>query len=301
MMLQESTPDPTERVFPSLQGIAASSDGSIVAVLYRHEAKDNLAVYAVSPSDAGPCDWERSLSLRLPTHDAQEIIFAPDDATLLVRDDPFSYRFLAVRIDGSIQCQLEPYRDGLGLRVMACPPKDAAVVAPYICLGSFDRCCRFLDRLTWDVVATIRIPLSLSASEDDGEFESVQVFVEESTAATETETIRGPPLRTARSSGVAASKGTLSRRPRPAAIVEETVVRTVSRDGWSVRPQGSDVPHGAVRFAAWDSEGRFCAVRCDDVPHVVWILDISRRTVAAIVGASSNWCGNSVCVCVCVT
>ena len=123
-------------------GMAFSHDGRFLAVASRRDCKDAVCVYSTAT-------WEQVCRFHTDTNDLADLYWSPDDAAILVKDDPLEYKLIVYRMDGAVVSVFSAYEDALGIKRVCFSNKG-----DFLAVSSYDEQVRLLSTLTWTPVAT---------------------------------------------------------------------------------------------------------------------------------------------------
>ncbi|GIL47177.1 hypothetical protein Vafri_4066 [Volvox africanus] len=227
------------------RGMAFSTDGAHLAVLERNDMKDWVSVYDTRT-------WSEASHFQLQTSDAADLAWSPEGGILAAWDTCLKYKVvLADPRSGAALAAYSAYdHDALGVKLCSWSPGGELLA-----VGSFDRCARLLDHITWQPLLTAEHPQAVAAPSN------VLVFREEPDEQPGNPASH-PTDPFARSSYVLADL--------PAAVP-------------SLKPPlGASTPKLGVGRCAWSGDGRYLATLEDSSGAAVWIWDLTAMELVAV-------------------
>lgn len=251
------------------QGVSFSPGGEYLVVAERREGKDSLSLFETT-------SWQIVKNFPVCTKNLAGVLWAgsitsPSTATtstpsamtggvLAVWDSPLQYLVALYSMSGHCMARFSAYEMALGVWDVGWAPSGQ-----FLAITSFDNKIRLLNHLTWGVVAefphttTITTTSSTSTS-------SATVYREAKTPLT------GYPATLACARGLPT--------PLTSVAYHEETSRPIT-----LATQPSQPPAQAPRSPpalAFSRDGRYLATRRWDMPGVVWVWDVGRVCLKAV-------------------
>ncbi|BDA42493.1 probable POC1 centriolar protein homolog A at N-terminal half [Coccomyxa sp. Obi] len=273
------------------RGFGFSPDGSMMALIERHDCKDFLSLFAAK-------DWKPLAHLALPTQDAAGLAFSPDGSCFAVWDSSLDFQVLVYGLDGSCLASYRAHTDGLGIKSVAW-----SSTGQFLAVGTYEQEVLLLDNATWEPCA------QLAHCEVVPESEQLVVYEEvEDTPPTNAPAVAQPPQSRptpaprskpggTQSSGKAVQVKRVSivasarAQPAEARVVEAPrvdtrshyVVQTLPARLRSLKPP-IDKPNPKIGIGRmeWSADGKFLATRNDNMAGAVWVWDATRLDLVAV-------------------
>ncbi|KAG2498499.1 hypothetical protein HYH03_003750 [Edaphochlamys debaryana] len=225
-------------------GLAFSADGSHLAVLERTEGKDWAAVYDTRT-------WGEAAHFTLPTADAADLAWSPEGGLLAIWDSCLSYKLALVDArSGAAVASYSAYaNEALGIKCVSWAPRGELLA-----VGSYDRCARLLNHLSWTPLLEAEHGRSLAGPA------GLVVYREES----------DEPVGPGQAQAQAHGRSRYAIAPLPAALP------------FSKPPLDSPAPKLGVGRCAWSGDGRYLATLEDSAGACVWVWDTAAMELAAV-------------------
>ncbi|XP_068014281.1 WD repeat-containing protein WRAP73 isoform X2 [Melanerpes formicivorus] len=233
------------------QGLAFSRDGRYAAVAERRDCRDCLSIFVCS-------GWQLLRHFETETQDLAGIEWAPNGCVLAAWDSCLQYKMLLYSLDGRLLSTYCAYEWSLGIKAVAWSPSSQ-----FLAIGSYDEKVRLLNHVTWKELAELEHPAAL------GSTKAVVYKEVEKAPAAEAERLPLPPPR-ALASSLFSTHSKYEICPLPASL-------------HSVKPVADRAnPRLGVGMLAFSSDNCFLASKNDNIPHAVWIWDIQKLKLLAV-------------------
>ncbi|GLC72039.1 hypothetical protein PLESTF_001197600 [Pleodorina starrii] len=231
------------------RGMAFSADGAHLAVLERSDMKDWVSVYDTRT-------WSEAAHFPLETSDAADLAWSPEGGVLAAWDTCLKYKVVLVDPrNGSPLATYAAYtHDALGVKVCSWSPGGELLA-----VGSFDRCARLLDHVSWQPLLTAEHPTSVAAPAQ------VVAFQEEPD-----EPVGGPTASAA------------SRPPDPSARSSYVIAQLPVPVPYAKPPLDAPAPKLGVGRCVWSGDGRYLATQEDSAGWAVWVWDLGAMELGAV-------------------
>ncbi|EFJ50847.1 hypothetical protein VOLCADRAFT_73435 [Volvox carteri f. nagariensis] len=237
------------------RGVAFSADGAHMAVLERSDMKDWASVYDTRT-------WSEAAHFQLSTSDAADLAWSPEGCVLAVWDSCLKYKVVLVNPrNGSPLATYSAYdHEALGVKLCSWSP-----AGELLAVGSFDRCARLLDHVTWQPLLTAEHPQAVTAPA------GVLVFRE----------VRGREL------------GWGAGEPDEPAVPASRLHDPAARSSYVLADLPASVPFAkpaldapspklGVGRCAWSGDGRYLATLEDSSGNAVWLWDLTAMELVAV-------------------
>ncbi|XP_058575341.1 WD repeat-containing protein WRAP73 isoform X2 [Neofelis nebulosa] len=233
------------------QGVSFTRDGRYMALAERRDCQDHVSVFVCS-------DWQLLRHFDTETQDLAGIEWAPNGCVLAVWDTCLEYKVLLYSLDGRLLSAYCAYEWSLGVKSVAWSPSSQ-----FLAIGSYDGKVRILNHVTWKMITEFGHPATISNPK-------IVVYKEaEKTPRLAPGRLAFPPPRAA--AGVAS----------PAETKYEIASVPVSLQ--TLKPVADRAnPKIGIGALAFSPDSYFLATRSDSVPNAVWIWDIQKLRLFAV-------------------
>lgn len=240
------------------RGISFTKDGKFAAIATRKDCKDYLNLVACQ-------SWEVMGTFSVDTIELSDLEWSPNDSTIAVWDCSLEYKVLIYSPDGRCLFKYQAYENGLGVKTVAWSP-----CGQFLGVGSYDQAVRILNHLTWKPVAefvhpnVVRSPATavvFKEIEESCEFDMSTLHLSED--------------------------GTHSMIQNENPSEDNTRVRYKVIDfpvtlPYQKPPIDKPNPKQGIGLLAWSTDSHYLLARNDNMSTVLWIWDISRLELAAL-------------------
>jgi len=231
----------------------SNRDGKYNAVVERRECRDCLNIFTGS-------DWQLVRHSVLETEDCAGALWAPHRDCIALWDSPLYYRLLVVTLDGRVELDFCAYQHQLGVKAVCWAPSGALLA-----VASHDNKVRIFCSQFWTQVHQLDHGPSLH----EGDPVSCRALIYHEEEAP----VEGVDARLALELG-----GSVLQQTKYAALEERPIFLDFSKPD---PKKGGQVKVG-VGMLEWSSCGRYMATRCDNLPCVLWLWDLERVRLAAL-------------------
>ncbi|KAL6321721.1 hypothetical protein AAG906_031233 [Vitis piasezkii] len=196
------------------------------------------------------------------TLDLADIEWSPDDSAIVIWDSPLEYKVLIYSPDGRCLSKYQAYESGLGVKTVSWSP-----CGQFLAVGSYDQMLRVLNHLTWKTFAeflhlsTVRAPCYAAVFKEVDE----PLQLDMSELCLSDDFIQG---------NSDAPEGHVRVRYE----VMEVPITLPSQKPPADKPN----PKQGVGLMSWSKDSQYICTRNDSMPTAVWIWDIHRLELAAI-------------------
>ncbi|XP_026966234.1 WD repeat-containing protein WRAP73 isoform X7 [Sagmatias obliquidens] len=281
------------------QGITFTRDGRYLALAERRDCKDYVSILVCS-------DWQLLRHFDTDTQDLAGIEWAPNGCVLAVWDSCLEYKILLYSLDGRLLSAFCAYEWSLGIKSVAWSPSSQ-----FLAVGSYDGKVRILNHVTWKMITEFGHPATINNPK-------IVVYKEaEKSPPLVLGRLAFPPPRAAagplsstesewrqrshwdghqalqwclarRSSRNTASQGRArgqalcaAARFPPSPVFHEVASVPVSLQ--TLKPAADRAnPRIGIGALAFSPDNCFLATRSDSVPTAVWIWDIQKLRLLAV-------------------
>ncbi|XP_028343747.1 WD repeat-containing protein WRAP73 isoform X5 [Physeter macrocephalus] len=248
------------------QGVTFTRDGRYLALAERRDCKDYVSILVCS-------DWQllrKTFSISsLPaarlgkhfdtdTQDLAGIEWAPNGCVLAAWDSCLEYKILLYSLDGRLLSTFCAYEWSLGIKSVAWSPSSQ-----FLAVGSYDGKVRILNHVTWKMITEFGHPATINNPK-------IVVYKEAE---------KSPPLVLGRLAfpPPRAAAGPLS------STESKYEVASVPVSLQTLKPAADRAnPRIGVGALAFSPDSCFLATRSDSVPTAVWIWDIQKLRLLAV-------------------
>lgn len=241
---------------PCQQGISFTRDGRHMALAERRDCKDYISIFVCN-------DWRLLRHFDTDTQDLDGIAWAPNGCILAVWDSCLEYKMLLYSLDGRLLSTYCAYEWSLGIKsVTWCSSSQ------FLAVGSFDEKIRILNHITWKPIkeflhlATITHPKAVV-------YKEVERCPE---VATDELTFPFPKGK---------SNSLFSVRSKYEIVNLPATLRCIKPDTDRANPE---IGVGILAFSA---DNRYLASKNDNMPYSVWIWNIQKMKLFAVLEQSS--------------
>ncbi|KAJ7547562.1 hypothetical protein O6H91_08G092100 [Diphasiastrum complanatum] len=243
------------------RGVSFTKDGKFVGIATRRDCKDYVNMLACNT-------WEVMGTFAVDTVDLADIVWSPNDSTVAVWDSPLEYKVLIYSPDGRCLFKYQAYENALGVKTVAWSP-----CGQFLGVGSYDQVVRALNHLTWKPVAefvhvnSVRGPgnaVVFKEIEEPWHLDMASLYLNENGA---NEMLRG---------GESDSPNESHIRVRYKVVDFPMIVP------FQKPPPDKPNPKQGIGMLAWSADGRYLLTKNDNMPTALWIWDISRLELAAL-------------------
>jgi hypothetical protein len=229
------------------QGLQFSADGKFLALAERRDCKDLISLFDCH-------SWQLIKHFDVDTEDLAGIQWSPDGRVLCVWESCLQYKVLLYSLDGRCQATYSAYDMALGVKVVTWSPSSQ-----FLAIGSYDEKLRLLNHVTWKMIVELAHPATLESNSDTLIFQEVTKKMP---------LLRGEVLPPASLSHTCASQ-------------YEIVSGSVQLP--SVKPDLSKAnPKLGISLVNFSTNCRFMFTKNDNMPNVLWIWDVPKLKLAAI-------------------
>ncbi|CAL1547065.1 unnamed protein product [Lymnaea stagnalis] len=228
------------------KGIDFSNGGKYMALAERRDCKDHISIFSCQ-------SWSLVRHFESETDDLAGLEWSPDARVLCVWDSSLVYKVLLYSLDGRCLARYSAYELALGIKALVWSPSSQ-----FLAIASFDEKVRILNHITWKTVATLGHP-------DIIDSKAVVVYRE-----TETRTPSAPAKVT--------KSATALFNPQSKYEVDQCPVQVPT-----TKPALNKAnPKLGVGSLAFSSCNKYMYTRNDNMPCVLWIWDIRRLGLCAV-------------------
>nr|XP_030736582.1 WD repeat-containing protein WRAP73 isoform X2 [Globicephala melas] len=271
------------------QGITFTRDGRYLALAERRDCKDYVSILVCS-------DWQLLRHFDTDTQDLAGIEWAPNGCVLAAWDSCLEYKILLYSLDGRLLSAFCAYEWSLGIKSVAWSPSSQ-----FLAVGSYDGKVRILNHVTWKMITEFGHPATINNPK-------IVVYKEaEKSPPLVLGRLTFPPPRAAAGplsstesewrqrshwDGHQALQWCLARRSsrnglagegaRPG-LVRRGQVASVPVSLQTLKPAADRAnPRIGIGALAFSPDNCFLATRSDSVPTAVWIWDIQKLRLLAV-------------------
>ncbi|TXG70541.1 hypothetical protein EZV62_005476 [Acer yangbiense] len=237
------------------KGVSFTKDGKYAAICTRRDCKDYINLLSCHT-------WEIMGVFAVDTLDMADIEWSPDDSTIVIWDSLMEYKVLIYSPDGRCLSKYQAYESGLGVKSVSWSP-----CGQFLAVGSYDQMLRVLNHLTWKTFAefihlsTVRGPC----------FAPLFKEVDEPLQLDMSELCLNDDFMQGNSD---APDGHFRVRYE----VMEVPITLPSQKPLADKPN----PKQGIGLMSWSRDSQYICTRNDSMPTALWIWDINRLELAAI-------------------
>ncbi|XP_047939297.1 WD repeat-containing protein WRAP73 [Salvia hispanica] len=238
------------------KGVSFTKDGKFAAICTRRDCKDYVNLLSCHT-------WEIMGVFAVDTLDLADIQWSPDDSAIVIWDSILEYKVLIYSPDGRCLSKYQAYESGLGVKSVSWSP-----CSQFLAVGSYDQMIRVLNHLTWKVFAefthlsNVRGPCAAAVFKEVDE----PLLLDMSELSLSDEFIQ-------RSSDNGAETCIQVRYD----VLEVPVTLPTQKP-----PADKPNPKQGIGLMSWSSDSQYMCTRNDSMPTVVWVWDVQRLELAAI-------------------
>lgn len=259
------------------KGVSFTRNGQLMACALRKDCNDSIAIFSCAT-------WAPVVSFPAATSDLSDLAWSLDGSHLVAWDSSLHHAVLVYHASGQLACKLQvPPGAGLGVKAVSWSP-----CGRFLGIGSFDQTLRVLTTRDWKPCLEEPHPAVLRPSS----YPTVYKEVVGDDSPKQGGDQRGDdyrarkvPLATVGSSDLLPYKGTGVWLPAGAAKAPTSTVQVAALPfilPAQKLPPGSPAEKLGVSHLAWSADGEFVMTRTGSMPAVVWIWDIRRLKLAAV-------------------
>ncbi|XP_005545038.1 WD repeat-containing protein WRAP73 isoform X5 [Macaca fascicularis] len=234
-----------------LQGITFTRDGRYMALAERRDCKDYVSIFVCS-------DWQLLRHFDTDTQDLTGIEWAPNGCVLAVWDSCLEYKILLYSLDGRLLSAYSAYEWSLGIKSVAWSPSSQ-----FLAVGSYDGKVRILNHVTWKMITEFGHPATINNPK-------IVVYKEAE---------KSPQL----------GLGCLSFPPPGAGAgplpssESKYEIASVPVSLQTLKPVTDRAnPKIGIGMLAFSPDSYFLATRNDNIPNAVWVWDIQKLRLFAV-------------------
>lgn len=242
------------------RGVSFTQDGKFAAVCTRRDCKDYVNLLS--------CDsWQIMGTFSVDTIDLSGVEWSPDDSALVVWDSLLEYKVLIYSPDGRCLFKYQAYESGLGVKTVSWSP-----CGQFLAVGSYDQMLRALNHLTWKMfaefmhVSAIRSPCNAAIFKEVDE--PLQLDMSGLCLSDDfPHNIQG-----------SCAENAADGNSRVKYKVMDVPISLPFQKPAADKPN----PKQGVGLLSWSSDSQYLFTRNDNMPTVLWIWDIRRLELAAV-------------------
>ncbi|XP_010873982.1 WD repeat-containing protein WRAP73 [Esox lucius] len=238
------------------KGMDFSRDGCYMALAERRDCRDYVSVFVCE-------DWHLLRHFETETQDMAGVEWSPNSCVLAVWDSCLEYKVLLYSLDGRLLSTYSAYEWSLGIKSLAWSPSSQ-----FLAIGSYDEKVRILNHITWKKLTELDHPATISNTK----------------AVMYKEVERRP--------GVGSDNLSIQQH----ITMGSTLFNTQSKYVICPLPVQLPVikpdldranPKIGVSSMAFSSDNRYLATKNDSMASVVWVWDIQRLGLLAVLEQTS--------------
>ncbi|XP_047138743.1 WD repeat-containing protein WRAP73 isoform X1 [Hydra vulgaris] len=226
------------------KGLEFSKNGKYLAVAERRNFKDFISIFV--------CDtWEMIQHFETDTKDLFDLSWSPNNCMIAVWDTKIEYKVVIYSLDGRLITSYSAYDCMLGIKSVAWTPSNQ-----FLAIGSYDQSVRLLNNITWKPITELKHVSKINNG-------NVIVYQEQ-----ERKNLKLPW-----------ESGSDHHFGCSQYVVQEIpfVVPSVRADPEKPNPK---LGVGTILFSF---DNKFIATKNDNQPNVLWIWDLQKLKLCALV------------------
>ncbi|CAG5130272.1 unnamed protein product [Candidula unifasciata] len=229
------------------KGMDFSRGGKYMALAERRDCKDHISIFSTQ-------SWSLVRHFECDTEDLAGLEWSPDARVLGVWDSCLTYKVLLYSLDGRCLAHFSAYNLALGVKSLTWSPSSQ-----FLAIGSYDEKVRLLNHVTWKTIAVFNHSEVIDGT-------NVVVYKElQSRTPTAPSGIAKTPIA---SLFTPQSKYEVEQCPVKVPVVKPSVNKAVPRLG--------------VGLLSFSCDNKYLITRNDNMPCAVWIWDISKLALCAV-------------------
>ncbi|KAI3924033.1 hypothetical protein MKW92_004256 [Papaver armeniacum] len=238
------------------KGVSFTKDGKFAVICTRRDCKDYISLLSCHT-------WEIMDDFPVDTLDLADVEWSPDDSAIVVWDSFLEYKVLVYSPDGRCLFKFQAYESGLGVKSIVWSP-----CGQFLAVGSYDQMLRVLNHLTWKNFAefihlsTVRGPCAATVFKEVDEVLQLDM------------------------SGLRLSdefiRGNSDNHPEAPVTVRYKIMELPISLPSLKPPVDKPNPKQGVGLLSWSNDSQYLFTRNDSMPTVLWIWDMRRLELAAI-------------------
>ncbi|KAF6989705.1 hypothetical protein CFC21_007007 [Triticum aestivum] len=242
------------------RGVSFTKDGKFAAICTRRDCKDYINLLSCH-------SWEIMGVFSVDTLDLAGVEWSPDDSAIVAWDSLLEYKVLIYSPDGRCLFKYSAYESGLGVKTVGWSP-----CGQFLAVGSYDQSVRILNHLTWKTFAEFTHAASIRSPYNAAVFKEVDdPFQLDMSELCLSEGLS----RNMRDNGTEnGSEG----GSRVKYAVMDVPITVPAQKPASDKPN----PKQGIGMLSWSSDSHYFFTRNDNMPTVLWIWDICRLELAAV-------------------
>ncbi|KAG7227022.1 hypothetical protein INR49_022369 [Caranx melampygus] len=237
------------------KGIDFSRDGCYMALAERRDCKDYVSVFVCD-------DWHLLRHFETETQDLAGLEWSPNGCVLAVWDSCLEYKVLLYSLDGRLLSTYSAYEWSLGVKSVTWSPSSQ-----FLAIGSYDEKVRILNHITWKTIAQFDHPSTINSTK------SVVYKEVERRPAVGSDDLSLHNITVGTTLFNTQSKYEICSLPVQIPVVKPDPDRANPKIG--------------VSTLAFSSDGRFLATKNDNMASVVWVWDMQRMSLEAVLEQTS--------------
>ncbi|XP_038864358.1 WD repeat-containing protein WRAP73 isoform X2 [Salvelinus namaycush] len=238
------------------KGIDFSRDGCYMALAERRDCRDYVSVFVCD-------DWHLLRHFETETQDLAGVEWSPNGCVLAVWDSCLEYKVLLYSLDGRLLSTFSAYEWSLGIKSLAWSPSSQ-----FLAIGSYDEKVRILNHITWKKVTEFDHPATINNTKAVvyKEVERKPVVGSPDLSIQQHITMGSTLFNTQ-------SKYEICPLPVQVPVVKPDLDRANPKVG--------------VSSMAFSSDNRYLATKNDSMACVVWVWDMQRLGLLAVLEQTS--------------
>ncbi|KAF0036443.1 hypothetical protein F2P81_011755 [Scophthalmus maximus] len=238
------------------KGIDFSQDGCYMALAERRDCKDYVSVFVCD-------DWHLLRHFETETQDLAGLEWSPNGCVLAVWDSCLEYKVLLYSLDGRLLSMYSAYEWSLGVKSVTWSPSSQ-----FLAIGSYDEKVRILNHITWKKITQFDHPATINSTKA-----VVYKEVERRQASGSGDlSIHNITIGTTLFN--TQSKYEICPLPVQIPVVKPDPDRANPKIG--------------VSSLAFSSDSRYLATKNDNMATVVWVWDMQRMSLVAVLEQTSS-------------